>query len=203
MEIRIREKAFGDDVVFRDFCLSVKQGEFLGISGPSGCGKTTLLRLIAGLDQGGEIQIDDPPTRIGYVFQETRLLPWRTIGENLRLVADAAGIAEPEHAVEKALDDAELPSTASLYPDALSLGMKRRVELARALLTGPDLLILDEPFVSLDEAAITDMRRVLARTISDVRPTVLMVSHNLDEVRDLSDRTVRLAGRPVALIDPA
>ena len=187
MEIHIRRKAFGDDLLFDNFHLSVDRGRFLAISGPSGCGKTTLLRLITGLDRDGDVEITDPPERMAYVFQETRLLPWRTVRENLQLVADAAGIAAPAKAVGKMLESVELPETASLYPDALSLGMKRRVELARALLIRPDLLVLDEPFVSLDEGAASAMKRVLQRVLRDQKPTVLMVSHNPADAAELAD----------------
>mgnify|MGYP000612989131 FL=1 len=197
MEIHIRRKAFGDDLLFDNFHLSVDRGRFLAISGPSGCGKTTLLRLITGLDRDGDVEITDPPERMAYVFQETRLLPWRTVRENLQLVADAAGIAAPAKAVGKMLESVELPETASLYPDALSLGMKRRVELARALLIRPDLLVLDEPFVSLDEGAASAMKRVLQRVLRDQKPTVLMVSHNPADAAELADELVTLHGRPV------
>lgn len=197
MKVYIRRKAFGDDVLFDEFHLNVERGQFLAISGPSGCGKTTLLRLITGLDRVGDVEITDPPERMAYVFQETRLLPWRTVRENLQLVAEAAGIADPAFAVAQVLENVELPEAASLFPDALSLGMKRRVELARALLIRPDLLVLDEPFVSLDEAAASAMKRVLQRVLREHQPTVLMVSHNPDDAAELADDVITLQGRPV------
>lgn len=202
MKIHIRRKAFGNDVLFDDFYLNVERGQFLAISGPSGCGKTTLLRLITGLDREGDVEITDPPERMAYVFQETRLLPWRTVRENLQLVAEAAGIADPAFAVAQVLKNVELPEAASLFPDALSLGMKRRVELARALLIRPDLLVLDEPFVSLDEAAASAMKRVLQRVLREHQPTVLMVSHNPDDAAELADDVITLQGRPVTRAMP-
>ena len=197
MRIVIEDKRFGEQRIFANFSLALADGEFLAIAGPSGCGKTTLLRLIAGLDLQADMRISDSPRRIGYVFQEPRLIPWRTVEENLRLVC-GEGAAAVDRA-ERALKSVELWDERDLYPDALSLGMKRRVELARALVVAPDLLILDEPFVSLDRAAAEGLRRVLLSAWQEKKPKVIMVSHDLDEGLQLADRMILLSRQPATI----
>ena len=146
MHIRVDTKSFGTDVLFQGFDLQVPDGQFVAIAGASGCGKTTLLRMIAGLEAADGLVCQRPPA-VGFVFQEPRLLPWRSVADNLALAASAAG--QPASSCVAVLAAVGLPDAGNLFPGALSLGMKRRVELARALLVRPKWLILDEPFVSL------------------------------------------------------
>lgn len=172
---------------------TVAPGEFVCLTGPSGCGKTTLLKLILGLDADFEGTIEKPDGRMAAVFQEPRLLPWRSVEDNVRL-------ALPED-----LSGAELTAlfgtlgiagTERLYPGELSLGMARRVALARAFALEPALLLLDEPFVSLDDATADRLRQLLMDVWS-ARPTAaLMVTHNLREAAELADRIVLLSDRP-------
>jgi ABC-type nitrate/sulfonate/bicarbonate transport system ATPase subunit len=177
--------------------LSIGGGEFVALAGPSGRGKTTLLRILGGLDTGYQGRIDwpdGPPLRRAAVFQDPRLAPWLTILQNLMLVADRT--AEPR--ARELLAAVELADSADAYPGQLSGGMQRRAALARALLVRPDLLLLDEPLVSLDHALAGRMRTLLAGYWQQHRPTVLLVTHDLHEAVTLADRVVVLgagAGR--------
>jgi NitT/TauT family transport system ATP-binding protein len=172
---------------------SVAPGEFVCLTGPSGCGKTTLLKLILGLDSDFKGTIERPTGRMAAVFQEPRLLPWRSVEENVRLAMP------PEFGATSFTDLFEtlgLAGTEKLFPGELSLGMARRVALARAFALEPALLLLDEPFVSLDDSTAERLRRLLMEVWS-ARPTAaLMVTHNLREAAELADRIVLLSGRP-------
>ena len=188
LEVAIRQKAYsaatgGTLRVIDGLTFSLGKGEVGALVGPSGCGKTTLLRIIAGLDADyqGEVHLPDHG-RLGMVFQEPRLLPWRTVEQNVRL------------AVPQVTDD-ELTSLFTAlglaahrqhYPGELSLGLARRVALARAFAVNPDLLLLDEPFVSLDDALATRLRDELAELVTRRPVTTLLVTHNVEEA--IADR---------------
>ncbi|MFG0286116.1 MAG: ABC transporter ATP-binding protein, partial [Phycisphaerales bacterium JB039] len=170
------------------------------VIGPSGCGKTTLLNIVAGLDRAfdGGLTLPSVPGRaepvVGYVFQSPRLLPWRTVKQNVELPLSpeqaASGIAD------ELLEAAGLGAFRDAYPQRLSLGMSRRVALVRAFAVQPDLMLLDEPFVSLDEPTAQRLR-VLLLEMWQARPTtVLFVSHNLREALFLADRLVLLSASP-------
>jgi NitT/TauT family transport system ATP-binding protein len=182
--------------VLADLRLTADVGDCVAIMGPSGAGKTTLLDMLAGLDRAFTGHRRVAATRIGMVFQEPRLLPWRTIGENVALVRPGIGrdavIAE---LVRCGLE----PELADRHPGALSLGQCRRAALARALIVDPDLLILDEPLASLDEAAARALRTRLAARLAEGATTVVLVSHDLDDALTLADRLVRLDGRPARI----
>ena len=168
------------------------------LMGPSGCGKTTLLRIVAGLDDNftGEIDLPDD-TRIGLMFQEPRLLPWRTVRQNLELVA--APNFSPED-MQQLAQSVGIGDMMHRYPQELSLGMARRVALARAFATRPDLLLLDEPFVSLDERTADRLRRLLLEVWSARPTTALLVTHNAREAILLADQLVLLAPRPTRVV---
>ncbi len=187
MDARIDEKRLGDRVVLRNVQLSVAAGEFVAITGPSGCGKSTLITILAGLDKAfrGSVQA---PGRLGIVFQEPRLLPWYSVAKNIALAAPGLTGA----AIAAGLDAVGLAGAGHLLPRQLSLGMARRAALARALAVEPDLLLLDEPFVSLDEASADKMRTLLAHIWRTRHPTVVMVTHDLAEAARLAQRVVRL-----------
>ncbi|CBS89552.1 ABC transporter ATP-binding protein [Azospirillum lipoferum] len=184
----------------RGLSLSAAAGEVVALVGPSGCGKTTALGIVAGLDRAfeGEVGIgtraDGGPARMGYVFQEPRLLPWRTVRQNLALVLPRAQRKGP--AVGAMLDALELTPFADRFPTQLSLGMARRVALARAFVVEPDLLLMDEPFVSLDEPTALRLRALLAELLDRRPTTVLLVTHNLREALALADRLLLLAPSP-------
>ena len=181
--------------VLESIRLSVAPGERLAVIGPSGCGKTTLLNIVAGLDRTFEGTLElGPGTRTAYVFQEPRLLPWRTVEENVRLVLDDAPDADAR--VAAALAEVGLGEASRVYASRLSLGMARRTALARAFATAPSLLLLDEPFVSLDEPTAHRLRLLLLALLERHRTTALFVTHALHEAVMIADRLLFLAGSP-------
>lgn len=202
VDIEIAHKAFLAAAgttrdLFRDFALRIKAGEVRALVGPSGCGKTTLLRIIAGLDREFRGTIVLPPqARIGMVFQEPRLLPWRNVLDNLRLAAPLAERAE----LVKIATDLGLGDHLAHYPGELSLGLARRVALARAFAVKPNFLILDEPFVSLDPALAARLREELGALVERTHTTTLLVTHDLDEAIGLADRITFLAGQPTRIV---
>lgn len=175
---------------------NVSSGEFVCLTGPSGCGKTTTLRLILGLDGDYDGKIRLPEGRIAAVFQEPRLLPWRTVEQNIRL-------ALPQELNDASLDglfvDLGIEGTATLFQGIVS-GMARRVAIARAFALEPALLTLDEPFVSLDEPTAERLRRLLL-SVWKARPTAaLMVTHNMREAAELADRIIVMSPRPGRIV---
>ena len=206
LEIRIARKAYpaagrrGPVQVFKDIALSVSAGAFVAITGPSGCGKTTLLNIVAGLDRDFEGSVVFAASRphLAYVFQTPRLLPWRTVSENVAL---ALPPGDPRLAsVAELLVRVGLGDAAAAYPERLSLGMRRRAALARAFILDPDVLLMDEPFVSLDEAAAQDLRALLRRLCAGRLVTVLFVTHNTMEAVALATRVVRLSAAPASIL---
>jgi NitT/TauT family transport system ATP-binding protein len=201
LEVSIARKAYlaasGARIdVLHQVAFTLHRGEMAALVGPSGCGKTTMLRIIAGLDADYAGTVVRPPGRLGIVFQEPRLLPWRTVDENVRLVA-------PEVAEEKltALFAAlELTAHRAHFPGELSLGLARRVALARAFAVEPNLLILDEPFASLDAALAARMREQLAWLVDRSPVTALLVTHDVEEAVRLADRVIVLSARPARII---
>lgn len=174
---------------------------FTSIVGPSGCGKTTTLRCILGLDNDfdGEIQTtntDSTDTQtIATVFQEPRLLPWRTVEQNVLLAVSN----QQAHDLSDLYAELGLTEHIEFYPNELSLGLARRVSLARAFAVKPTLLVLDEPFVSLDEETAARQRKLLKKVWSARACTALMVTHNLAEAIELSDRILLFSGSPSAV----
>jgi NitT/TauT family transport system ATP-binding protein len=202
-DIRIEDKthvsADGTELVaIRDFVLDVEPESMTVLMGPSGCGKTTLLRIVAGLDDRFTGSVGThPDTRIGLMFQEPRLLPWRTVKQNIELVA-APGFSEQD--LERLAQAVGIADMLPRYPQELSLGLARRVALARAFATKPDLLLLDEPFVSLDERTADRLRRLLL-DVWQARPTTaILVTHNAREAIMLADQLVLLAPRPTRVV---
>jgi ABC-type nitrate/sulfonate/bicarbonate transport system ATPase subunit len=179
--------------VLDDLHLTLARGEAGAVVGPSGCGKTTLLRIIAGLDHdfSGSVTLLDHG-RLGMVFQEPRLLPWRSVEDNLRIAAPQASADE----IDALLGALGLAEHAKHFPGELSLGLARRVALARALAVKPDLLLLDEPLVSLDAALAAGLREKIAALIDEKRVTTLIVTHDLREAIALADRIFLLSPRP-------
>jgi len=208
IHIDIKEKVYPGaggaqpHLAIKDLGFSLGSGEFVCLVGPSGCGKTTLLNIIAGLDRAfqGDIRLlhsQKPKPLVGYVFQEPRLLPWRTVRENIELVLPAA----PGHeAVTPLLEALGLCQVEDKYPERLSLGMRRRVALARAFAIQPDLLLMDEPFVSLDAPAARSARRLLIDVWRQRPHTVLFVTHDLREAIVLADRLLFLGPSPTTVI---
>jgi NitT/TauT family transport system ATP-binding protein len=183
-------------LLFENLDLALAPGEVCAVVGPSGVGKTTLLQITAGLDRAYDGTVTGRPARIGYHFQSPRLLPWRTARENLGLVLPG----RPDDALAW-LDRVGLAEAAEVYPQRLSLGMARRVSLARALAIEPQLLLLDEPFAALDEATAGAMQRIVAGELARLRPTTLLVTHHRSEAAALAHRLVTLEGSPARIVD--
>jgi NitT/TauT family transport system ATP-binding protein len=202
LEVRIARKAYtaasGERLeVLRDVAFSLKHSEVGALVGPSGCGKTTMLRIIAGLDSDFEGTVTRLPAgRLGMVFQEPRLLPWRTVEDNVRLVAPDIADAE----LASLFDVLELTAHRAHFPGELSLGLARRVALARAFAVDPMLLLLDEPFVSLDEALAGRLREQLVALVETRAMTTLLVTHDLEEAVRLADRVLLLSPRPAGIL---
>jgi sulfonate transport system ATP-binding protein len=192
----LRSAAGESRTILRDVVFSLKAGEVGALLGPSGCGKTTLLRIIAGLDQDFEGAVQLPtPHRIGMVFQEPRLLPWRTVAQNLALAG-----ATPGAGLDEIVTALGLSQHLAHFPGELSLGLARRVAIARAFAIAPDLLLLDEPFVSLDAALALRLRAELLALVEARKVTTLLVTHDVEEAIALADRIILLAGSPGRMI---
>jgi sulfonate transport system ATP-binding protein len=179
-------------VVLHDVAFSLRKGEICALLGPSGCGKTCLLRIISGLDSDFEGRIVLPsPHRIGMVFQEPRLLPWRSVAQNLRVVG-----ASSENDLAEIVAALHLSKHLDHFPGELSLGLARRVAIARAFAVKPDLLLLDEPFVSLDASLAARLREELLALVLKRKATTLIVIHDVVEAISLADRIIVLSAAP-------
>ena len=205
VEISGLNKWFGELEALRQIDVAVEQGEFISVVGPSGCGKTTFLRIVAGLEPAtsGTILIDGRPllgpgNNRGFVFQNDSLLPWRTVLANALIGPEVAGkVGDRER--QRTLDLLKLVGLGGFenyYPRQLSGGMRQRVNLARALAIDPDVLLMDEPFASLDAQTREIMQTELLRIWEQGRKTVLFVTHQIDEAVFLSDRVLVFARRP-------
>jgi ABC-type nitrate/sulfonate/bicarbonate transport system ATPase subunit len=202
LEVNIKRKAYRSASgrkleVLGAFSIAMASGEVAALVGPSGCGKTTLLRIIVGLDSDFEGTVQLPARgRLGVVFQEPRLLPWRSVEENVRLAAPQASDAS----LNALFSTLGLAEHRRHYPGELSIGLARRVALARAFAVEPELLVLDEPFVSLDAGLATRLRAELAELVARRPVTTLLVSHDVDEVIGLADRVFLLSGNPASVL---
>jgi NitT/TauT family transport system ATP-binding protein len=212
LTLRNVSKAFGDPgsvfdqvVAVNDVSLDVKAGEFFSIIGPSGCGKSTLLRIIAGLipASGGELNVGDqrldgPHPWIGMVFQEESTFPWRTTLANVEFGLEMRGAAQNERRA-KAREMIRLVGLSGFeerYPSELSGGMKQRVAIARALVLEPKILLMDEPFGALDEQTRIILGEELLRIRDELEQTIILVTHNINESVQLSDRVMVMTARP-------
>jgi NitT/TauT family transport system ATP-binding protein len=202
------DKVYSNGVVaLRNLDLDVGEGEFLSLLGPSGCGKSTVLRLVAGLGDvsggridwpGGNGRAGLPQGDIGFVFQEPTLMPWSTVFKNVLLPLKLRGLAAEEAAarVREAIEMVGLEGFENAYPRELSGGMKMRVSIARALVTHPRLLLMDEPFASLDEITRFRLDNDLLTLWARQRWTVVFVTHSVYESVYLSTRIAVMTGRP-------
>jgi ABC-type nitrate/sulfonate/bicarbonate transport system ATPase subunit len=190
--------------VLDDISFDVEKNEFICILGPSGCGKSTILNVLSGLEavSSGEARIQpgqgERRPSVGYIFQEPRLLPWLTVRDNIRFVLKPLGLSESELAArtDDALGQVGLTEFADAYSYQLSGGMQARVSIARALATDPDLLLMDEPFSSLDELTGRSMRKLFLELWEQRKKTILFVTHNMFEATFLADRIVIMSARP-------
>jgi len=191
-------------VALRGFDLAVRDGEFVSLLGPSGCGKSTALRIVAGLSTASEGAVEWPGdahgagARIGFVFQEPTLMPWADVAANVRLPLKLAHAdeAQARAAVEQTLARVGLADFAGAYPRELSGGMKMRTSIARALVTEPRLLLLDEPFAALDEITRFKLNNELLALWQQQRRTAIFVTHSVFESVYLSQRIIVMSPRP-------
>jgi NitT/TauT family transport system ATP-binding protein len=206
LAIRSLNKWFGALEALRNINLDIERGGFVSVVGPSGCGKTTFLRIVAGLESAtsGEVLIDERAVRgpggdRGFVFQADSLLPWRTVLANARIGPEVAGSSSSSQELKHTLALLKLVGLEGFenyYPRQLSGGMRQRVNLARALAIDPEILLMDEPFSSLDAQTREIMQTELLRIWEQGRKTVLFVTHQIDEAVFLSDRVLVFARRP-------
>jgi len=202
LDIAIAAKVYrkgGDTPALADLAFSVPAGQLLCIIGPSGCGKTTLLSIVAGLDRDFAGTVGRAAdTRIGFVFQTPRLMPWLSARDNVRLALDPPPADEGR--AEALLREMNLGKELDSYPGHLSGGQQRRVALARAFVNEPQLLLLDEPFTSLDAPTAQQLRDLLLALWQRQRPTVVFVTHDLREALSLGDRILFLSAAPARVV---
>jgi len=215
VEVKNLTKSFGNLLVLDNISFSLYENEFLCICGPTGCGKTTLLNIIAGFipPTSGSVLLDDEPIdprkhNISFVFQEPSCLPWRNLLDNVRLSLEIKktvlklNILEEEinRRVKEIIDLVGLKGFENFFPHQISTGMKQRIAIARALAVDPDMLLMDEPFASLDAQTMWILHIKLLEIWSKLKKTVLFVTHNVEEAVYLADRVIILSKRPAKVI---
>jgi NitT/TauT family transport system ATP-binding protein len=190
---------FGSVEVFDQISLGISRGEFVAVVGPSGCGKTTLLNLFSGYLKPSTGNVVCAGT-MRMVYQHDSLFPWQTAAQNIALgLRELGGEQQREHQLKQMLSLINLEEFAGHYPHQLSGGMRQRVELARALAGDTDILLLDEPFSSLDYLTRLRLRRELARMLEELPRTVVLVTHDIEEAAQLADRILVLSDRPARI----
>ena len=196
MKINNISKSYQGLSILQNFSLQVASDEIVALIGPSGCGKSTLLNIISGLQKpdSGTIQTDSK--KIGYVFQDSRLLPWRTVAENIRLVRPEGSIEE----VMNWIDAVGLHGFAHYYPSQLSGGMAKRCAIARAFYYNSDFLLMDEPFQGLDYGIRMEMLRMLLELWQKEKHGILFVTHEIDEALTIASRIAVLSARPASVL---
>ena len=191
-----------------NFSLAIGEGEIVVLIGASGCGKSTLLRLVSGLDQPsqGSIQLDGLPIvatdpRINLIFQEPRLFPWLSVHDNVGFGIAHIGTQEREERIAHALAKVGLAGFGSRWPKELSGGQAQRVAIARALVTGPEVLLLDEPFSALDAFTRADLQQHLLALWEESRPTMILVTHDIEEALIFADRVIVMQPNPGRILE--
>lgn len=191
--------------VLRDINLDIKDGEFISIVGPSGCGKSTLLRMIAGLENAteGEIQIDGQDlsqfdkNKIGFIFQESRLFPWKTVEKNISFgITEKYTNEERKKLVNEHIGLVGLDGFEKALPGQLSGGMQQRVSIARSLINKPEILLLDEPFGALDAFTKINLQKETLKIWEKNKTTMIIVTHDIDEAIFLGSRVVVMSPKP-------
>ena len=211
-EIKIKEKFFHNKhdknktSVLKNINITIKPKEFVCIVGPSGCGKTTLMNMIGGLIEHenqviqstneGNVEVE----KFGYVFQTSRLLPWLTVRENIELVCDPDSANFNSGNIDFLLENFGLKDFINFYPKAISGGMRRKVALARALINNPKVLLMDEPFVSLDQPTSESLYDVLVHYRKETPITVIFITHMLKEAILLGDRILFFSKKPGTVV---
>lgn len=211
MELQFKQvtKTFGDLNVIKQFDTTIKTGEIVALVGPSGCGKSTLLHMVAGLQSAstGALtadgkSVEKPAPERTLVFQEHALYPWMTLIENVALALEFQNQPKPtaHDEARKWLDRVQLTGFENYYPHQVSGGMRQRCALARAFIARPQVLLLDEPFGALDALTRMTLQSVLKDLIEEERPTVVLVTHDVDEALYLADRVLVFSHRPATVL---
>ena len=196
------EKNFGNKKIYDKFSLTFEEGKINCILGKSGCGKSTLLNIIANLEEINSGEIIGVPEKIAYVFQEDRLIEWNSIYTNMELpLLKFYTKDEREEKIKSILREVELGDYMNAYPKELSGGMRQRANIARALLYNGELLLMDEPFKSLDKSSKEDIIEIFKKNHLEKNNTVIMVTHDINEALNLGDNIFILGGSPVSLMD--
>ncbi|APW64826.1 hypothetical protein LPB137_02670 [Poseidonibacter parvus] len=201
LSININSKKYQENKIIDNFKLKINKSEFISIIGPSGCGKTSLLNIVSNIDDDylGSILFDNEnisKSNIGVMFQDSRIIPWLSVFENIMLVS----ISKNEEEIKNALIEVGLKDYINSYAKELSGGMQRRVALVRAFINKPEVLLLDEPFISLDHPTAQSLRNDFMRFYEKYKPTVILVTHDLKEAITLSKRIVFLDSKPMKVI---
>ncbi len=205
-----RARGVGTFTAVEGLSFAVRRGEFVALVGPSGCGKSTILNLVAGLDRPseGSVAVAGEPVRganphVGFMLQKDLLLPWRSIRRNVEFGLEARPIARAERAarVERELRRCRLAELADRFPHQLSGGQRQRAALARTLAIEPELVLLDEPFSSLDAQTKLLLQRSFAETISASGVTTLLITHDLSEAVTMADRILVMSERPGRIVE--
>lgn len=192
LKIENLTKSYENLKVIDDLNMDINKGEIVAIIGPSGCGKSTLLNIISGIIKKYDGSIYTSKPKIGYVFQEDRLLPWMTVLENIKIVKDSS----KEDEALKIIEEVGLKGFEDSYPDKLSGGMKQRCAIARGFNYDCDLLLMDEPFKSLDYNLRIDMLNTLVKLWRKSKTSILFITHEIDEAITVANRIIVLKKRP-------
>ena len=210
LEVKGLSKKYGEDLILKDISFSVRENEFVSNIGPSGCGKSTLFNVIAGLEVpvSGEVLLDGSSIlgvtgKVGYMHQKDLLLPWRTVWRNVALPLEIQGKTKKaaREKVMEMLPAFGLEGHENKYPAQLSGGMRQRTSFMRASMLPNDIMLLDEPFGSLDAITKTKMQDYLLRVLEGLNKTILFITHDIDEALFLSDRVIVLGGTPAEIIE--
>lgn len=203
IEVNQLYKKFKKEYIFENFSISLADRKVTSIIGPSGCGKTTLLRMIAGLEPFEKGSISGVDKRsISFVFQEDRLLPWLNVFQNIELVLKSKFTPkEAKWKVQEVLAQLDLSEAAEMMPNELSGGMQRRVAIGRALAYDADIILLDEPFKGMDNKLKSEVLPELAAVWEKTEKTIILVTHDISDARELSDIVYELSGRPLKKIE--
>ncbi len=193
---------FGERHVADDFNLTLNDAEFTCIIGPSGCGKTTLLNAIADLQVVTSGTINEPNARIGYIFQDHNIFPWKTTRQNIMfgLVSLKEDYDSKNTQVEVVAEKLGLTAYLDDYPRSLSGGLKQRVGIARALVCSPEVILMDEPFTALDALTATKTRELLKKICKEQQVTTIFVTHDIDEALMLADRIIVVSNSPMVVV---
>lgn len=196
------EKSFGENKIYNNFSLNFKEKQVNCILGKSGCGKSTLLKIISGLESINKGEVLNVPNRISYIFQEDRLIEWKNIYENLELpIINLYKKHEREEKIKEILKLFSLEETIYSYPKSLSGGMRQRINIARAFIYRGELLLMDEPFKSLDKGSKDNIVRFFRAYREKNKTTVIMVTHDIDEALSLGDNIFVLGDKPIRVLE--